>query len=58
MKKMTRKALAKKIEDGSAEINAWSMSDEVVDVTFYKSLNFHKRENIELTGKWPEGWKE
>lgn len=56
MKKMSRKALAKKVEDGDAEINAYSMSDNVVDVTFYKKMNFFKRENIALTGKWPEGW--
>lgn len=51
-RKMTYKTLMQKIDDGYAEINAWTSFGEptLADVTFYKSNGGSKREMIEVTG--------
>lgn len=56
MRKITKKALVKKIKDGNAEVEAWSVSGQYADVRFYSAKGAVKRETVEVTGEWPEGW--
>jgi len=56
MRKIARKTLVKKVQDGCAEIEAYSASGNYADVRLYNAKGIAKRETVELTGKWPEGW--
>ena len=57
MKRMTYKALMKKVDDGDAEITAYDGrsavygTNQVVQVTLFKR-GTSKRETVEVTG-WP-----
>ena len=47
MKRMNYKTLMKKVDDGYAEINAWSKDGQYADVTFYNE-NGRKRRTVEV----------
>ena len=51
-RKMTYRTLMNKIDDGYAEINAWTTLNDpaFADVTFFKSNGTSKRETVEVTG--------
>ena len=48
MKRTTYKILMKKVNDGYAEINAWSTDGKYADVTFYTE-NGRRRQTVEVT---------
>ena len=56
MKKMSRKNLVKKIEDGMAEVEAWGRDERWAQVRFYKADGRSKVEMVEMSGTWPAGW--
>ncbi len=52
MKRMTYSTLMKKIEEGYAEVWAWSTEEgdtSVADVIFYRSNGTSRREMVEVT---------
>lgn len=51
MRTMTYRKLMKQIEDGYAEITAWTRTDSpaLAEVTFFKSDGTSRREHVEVT---------
>lgn len=51
MRKMTYPKLMKMIDDGYAEVNAWTISNDpaIADVTFYRTDGTSRREHVEVT---------
>lgn len=49
-KKMSYKALMKKIDDGYAEVDAWERDGNHALVRFYTKDGRSKRETVEVTG--------
>ena len=56
MKKITRKNLVRKIEDGMAEVDAWGRDEKWASVRFYTKDGRSKVETVEMSGTWPAGW--
>lgn len=51
MKTMTYRTLMKKVDEGYAEINAWTTTNDpaLADVTFWKADGTRTREHVEVT---------
>lgn len=49
MTRMSYKTLMRKVDEGYAEVWAWSTSDNVADVIFYRSNGTSTRKMVEVT---------
>ena len=58
MKKMSRKNLVKKINDGMAEVEAWGRDERWAQVRFYKADGRSQAETVEILRAWMDEERE